>query len=356
MKNLQSKIPGKIIFKAIVGSQAYGTNNENSDIDIKGVYIQDIDEVSGFKTYKPQIEISKDEVYFEIGRFLELLQKGNPTVLELLASPEDCILERFPEWYLLIEQKEKFISKDCRNAFVGYAQSQITKATGTDKKFNWEGKKMVRKEPLDFCYSVNQDICSVIPLKQFLKANNINQENCVFNKLDHSQELFSLFHYPNKLTKGLQSDNGNTIRLDSSEKGSNPIAIVSFNLNAYSIHCKKYREYEEWMKNRNTQRYVDINEHGQKIDGKNMLHCIRLLEMGKEILEGKGLIVRRPNAQYLKEIRKGKYNLEEILENGKSIIKEIESIHSDLPEAPSDHFINCLLLSIRNYEQSQPRF
>ena len=33
-----------LIFKALVGSRAYGTNNENSDTDYKGVYIQNIDE------------------------------------------------------------------------------------------------------------------------------------------------------------------------------------------------------------------------------------------------------------------------------------------------------------------------
>lgn len=63
----------KILLKAIVGSQAYGTNTAGSDIDYKGVYAQPIEDLIGFN-YKEQIEVSKDEAYFEVRRFLQLLQ------------------------------------------------------------------------------------------------------------------------------------------------------------------------------------------------------------------------------------------------------------------------------------------
>lgn len=54
------EIPGKIIFKAIVGSQSYGTNTPESDVDIKGVYVQDPNDILSFN-YKEQININKDE-------------------------------------------------------------------------------------------------------------------------------------------------------------------------------------------------------------------------------------------------------------------------------------------------------
>lgn len=46
-----------IIFKAIVGSQAYGTNVPGSDTDIKGVYIQI--ESSGLPSHADRGELLK---------------------------------------------------------------------------------------------------------------------------------------------------------------------------------------------------------------------------------------------------------------------------------------------------------
>lgn len=84
-----------ILLNAIVGSQAYGTNTPDSDIDTKGVYLQDPMEVLGME-YKEQINLDKDACLYEVRRFLQLLCNGNPTMLELLYIPEDCILEKHP--------------------------------------------------------------------------------------------------------------------------------------------------------------------------------------------------------------------------------------------------------------------
>jgi hypothetical protein len=73
--------------------------------------------------------------------------------------------------------------------------------------------------------------------------------------------------------------------------------------NGYTKHCKDYREYQEWLQKRNLQRWVDVKSHDQKIDGKNMMHCYRLVQI--EIAEGKGVIVRRENAAELISIRRG---------------------------------------------------
>lgn len=46
--------------------------------------------------YKEQINLDKDACLYEVRRFLQLLCSGNPTMLELLYIPEDCILEKHP--------------------------------------------------------------------------------------------------------------------------------------------------------------------------------------------------------------------------------------------------------------------
>ena len=96
-----------------------------------------------------------------------------------------------------------------------------------------------------------------------------------------------------------------------------------FDRAAYSTHCKDFKQYQEWLEKRNTQRYVDIQNHQQKIDGKNMLHTVRLLNMSVDISLGKGIVVRRPEAEYLKDIRKGVYDLNSILQSAEGMIEQI---------------------------------
>src|SRR6185436_19375890 len=140
-----------LIFKAIVGSQSYGTSTPTSDIDYKGIFLASRDELDGFG-YKEQVEVGKDECYYEIRRFLQLAQSANPTILELLYSPDDCILSTSPQYELLRKYKDKFLTIQCANSFGGYAIAQIKKAKGLDKKMNYEKSRVVRKTPLEFCY------------------------------------------------------------------------------------------------------------------------------------------------------------------------------------------------------------
>jgi hypothetical protein len=115
------------------------------------------------------------------------------------------------------------------------------------------------------------------------------------------------------------------------------------------MHCKDYNEYQEWLEKRNLQRWVDVETHGQKIDGKNMMHCRRLLEMAKEIAEGKGILVRRENAQELLSIRRGEIDLQSLIDRAESDIIEIDRLfkESDLPDSVDQEFVNNLLVSIR---------
>lgn len=145
---------GLILFETIVGSQAYGTQTPTSDEDHKFVYILPMENILG-TGYVEQLNVTKDITGWEIKRFLELMSSNNPTVLELLNSPEDCIVHKHPLFDLILEHKEDFITKICKDSFGGYARQQIKKAKGLNKKQNWEKDKVVRKDLLDFCYVLN---------------------------------------------------------------------------------------------------------------------------------------------------------------------------------------------------------
>lgn len=344
---------GILIYKVIRGSHAYGTNLPSSDIDYSGIYIQSLDDIIGLK-YREQVNDSKNDiVYYEIRRFLELLASNNPTVLELLNISEDCIVYKHPVMDMILENKEKFITKNCRNSFGGYARQQISKAQGLNKKMNWEQSQVTRKGPLDFCYVIEGQ--KTIPLIDFLKQNEIDQKYCGLSKIPHARDMYALFFDSNLESsigfRGIVVENSNKIRLSNIPKDMQHTCVFYYNEDGYSMHCRKFKEYEEWLKNRNTQRYIEIENHQQSIDGKNMMHTRRLLDMAKEIALGQGINVRRPNAEFLISIRQGKVNLEDLIQHAEDEIKEIDKLYaeSNLPDDVDKNFVNDLLIEMRKH-------
>jgi hypothetical protein len=364
--------PHDIIFKALVGSQAYGTATPTSDQDYKGIYVQKDRDLLTFN-YQPQIEVSKDETYYEIRRVVELLRTGNPTLLELLYSPKDCIVYKSPAMQVLIDNRDKFLTKRCKETFAGYAMAQIKKAKGTDKLMNWEAERMERKDVLDFCYVYDNG--KTVPLKAFLSKRMLNQKYCGLAALDHFRDGYALYYdfngegvdeaiennWIDQLPdadikegrlgyKGIIGEKSNEVRLSSIPKGEEPIGIMHFNKDGYSVHCKDYSRFLEWKEKHNKQRLVDVKNHNQKIDGKNMLHCRRLLDVAYEIATQKKIIVRRPDAAELLAIRRGEVDLQTLIYEAEQMIEDMGLAyeHSNLPEEVDLWFCNELIMEIRD--------
>jgi predicted nucleotidyltransferase len=377
---------GLILFETIVGSQAYGTQTPTSDEDHKFVYILPMDNILG-TGYVEQLNVTKDITGWEIKRFLELMGSNNPTVLELLNSPEDCIISKHPLFDIILERKEDFITKICKDSFGGYARQQIKKAKGLNKKQNWEKDKVVRKDLLDFCYVIEGE--KSIPWKKwnsgtydekFIGAVNVPNARDVYalyyDKTAHmihssdidenTRETYKKvlkeagkpmgLGYKGLVNIGHEDEDGkinygisNQLRLSSIPKGEKTICTIVFNKDGYSEHCKDYREYQEWLENRNEARYVETQEHGQRIDGKNMMHCMRLIRMATEIGEGKGVQVRRPDAQELLAIRRGEVDLDSLIDIADKAIENMDNIfeNSNLPNKVSKDLVDTLLITIR---------
>ena len=390
LKLINEKSPGsQPLLLVIRGSHAYGTNVETSDTDYAGVFIQPIEDILGFG-YKEQINDDKNDiVIYEIGRFLQLLSSNNPTVLELLNTPKDCIIYKHPIFDEIINNKEKFITKACKNSFAGYAVQQIKKAKGQNKKQNWEKDKVTRKDVLDFVYVINGE--KSIPWKKWneddesLDGKLYNEKFCGVVNVPNAKDVYAVYfdYHANycfnekipehrreesktwrketghsmgfgykglvKTGEGQNVAESNALRLSSIPKGETPICNIIYNKDGYSEHCKDYKSYEEWLENRNESRWVDVKSHGQKIDGKNMMHCKRLISMAREIAEGKGINVRREDAKYLLSIRKGEIDLETLIDEVEKEIVEIDELftNSNLPDSVDQNFINELLIKIR---------
>jgi hypothetical protein len=152
-----------------------------------------------------------------------------------------------------------------------------------------------------------------------------------------------------KSGEGLNVAESNQLRLSSIPKGETPICNITYNKDGYTQHCNDYKSYQTWLEQRNESRWVDVQSHGQKIDGKNMMHCMRLIQMSREIAEGKGIVVRRPNAKELISIRKGEIDLQTLIDKVEEEIVEIDKLFekSSLPDSVDSSFINELIVKIR---------
>ena len=118
--------PDNIILEGVTGSTAYGLATENSDVDIKGVYLlptKDILAIGFDPQHTTKDHVDPDWVYHEVGKFMKLVLAGNPTVTELLYLDEYTILT--PVGQKLIDNRSAFLStKAVMNAYRGYAFSQ----------------------------------------------------------------------------------------------------------------------------------------------------------------------------------------------------------------------------------------
>ncbi|MEN5308710.1 nucleotidyltransferase domain-containing protein [Chryseobacterium cucumeris] len=336
-----------LLFEVISGSRAFGLATENSDTDIRGVYYLPKEDFFGLN-YIPQVSNeTNDLTYYEIGRFIELLQKNNPNILEILASPEDCILYKHPLMDLL--KTEDFLSKLCKDTFAGYAVSQIKKAKGLNKKIvNPIDKE--RKSILDFCFILDGQ--GSVPLKKWLDEDGLSQEKCGLINIDHTKGMFALF-YDESGTLGykgvIQNEEANQVSVSSVPKDEKPIAYLFCNLDAYSVYCKDYREYWKWVAERNEDRYNVNQTHGQNYDSKNMMHTIRLLQSCEQIFKTGSLTIRVNNRDELLDIKGGNQSYENVMEKAENLIEFIESHYSTttLPDSPDLEKTTKILIQIR---------
>lgn len=340
------KDKGCVLLECISGSQAYGLATPTSDVDIKGVFISPKESFYSLGYFDQVNENNNNVAYFELGKFIDLLSKNNPNMLELLDMPADCILYQH-ELFDRIKAKD-FISKLCKDAFAGYAMTQLKKARGLNKKI-LNPMSEEKKTVLDFCYVIAGQ--GSVPVRDFLTRNNMKQEDCGLVAIAHMREVFGLYHKKNALYKGIVHTEGSMdISLSSVAEGEEPVAVMSFNKDGYSKYCKDYTDYFNWVGNRNEARYENTITHGKNYDAKNMMHTFRLLDMAEEIGRTGEIKVRRENRDFLLGIKKGDFEYDDLVRRAEEKLLTVDQVYekSFLPPTPDLKKINALLVSIRN--------
>jgi uncharacterized protein len=115
-----------VIYRCVVGSRAYGLDNDESDTDRRGVYLAPAElQWSLFGAPEQFEDNASQSCYWELQKFLTMALKANPNILECLYSPLVEKVTTLGEGLLSI--REAFLSQMIFQTFNGYAMSQFKK-------------------------------------------------------------------------------------------------------------------------------------------------------------------------------------------------------------------------------------
>jgi predicted nucleotidyltransferase len=115
-----------IIYRCVVGSRAYGLDNDESDTDRRGIYLAPAElQWSLFGAPEQFEDNATQSCYWELQKFLTMALKANPNILECLYSP--MVEKVTPLGAELIAARQGFLSQMIFQTFNGYAMSQFKK-------------------------------------------------------------------------------------------------------------------------------------------------------------------------------------------------------------------------------------
>lgn len=115
-----------VIYRCVVGSRAFGLDDENSDTDLRGIYLPPADVHWAMFGVPEQLENeATQECYWELKKFLMLALKANPNVLECLFTPLVEYKNEIADE--LLAMRAGFLSKLVYQTYNGYAMSQFKK-------------------------------------------------------------------------------------------------------------------------------------------------------------------------------------------------------------------------------------
>lgn len=119
------------LYLTISGSHACGLERPDSDIDVRGVYLDETSSILSIRrgpdTIEGKIEGPPEIDYqcYELEKFLGMLLSHNGNCLRLLLSPLTCYAAPVMDWENL---GRRFLTKRLREYYRGYAQSQRKRA------------------------------------------------------------------------------------------------------------------------------------------------------------------------------------------------------------------------------------
>lgn len=170
------------LLSGIGGSHAYGMATENSDIDRYGVFLAPTRSILGIYPVQETItQTAPDVTMHELGKFVRLAIKANPTVLDLLYL--DAYETIHPAGQLLIDHRSMFLSKIIYRSFGGYASDQARRLKNRGDSFSSDTRNRTAKHARH-CFRLMRQGAELL------------QTGTMSLRVTNREELFSLGEMP----------------------------------------------------------------------------------------------------------------------------------------------------------------
>ncbi len=334
-----------VIFRGIVGSRAYGTANAQSDTDTRGIFV--VPSMEYVRLVPPPKQVSdahNDHTYYSLLRFCELMAEANPTTMEMLYLPEDCIITTTPAFETLVAHRDMFITQRAVESHLGYAVSQMKKAKGTNKRV-WNPWPEEPPTPEDYCMFLRD----VHELPKPLKESGVDLRTCLATRLSKSvtEDVMHVYDY-GKETGGVFRGGAPVVSSIPKEDAGLRIGVLIFNKQAFESAKRQHHEYWDWRRHRNDARWVQ-QERGQlDYDAKNMMHLTRLLFSGENIVMNGRPIVRftGEKLETLLSIRRGEWEFDKIITHAETIQARIIDGKDRLPAECDKEKVSDLIAEV----------
>lgn len=272
--NTNEHLGSHVILLGLAGSYSYGTNNENSDIDIRGVSLNSKSDLIGMTIFEQYVDDNTDTTIYSFNKMVKLLLSCNPNTIELLGLNPEHYLYLNSIGKELINNSKMFLSKRAVQSFGGYADAQLRRLQNALARDNYPQSE---KEKHIFNSVKNAMYEFKCRYEKFDEGSlNIYIDKAVNPELD--TEIFidtDLKHYPLRDYKNIWNEMNNIVK-----------------------------DYDKIGKRNKKKDDNHLNKHA--------MHLIRLFMMAIDILE-KGQIntYRVKEHDLLLSIRNGGYQKED---------------------------------------------
>ena len=268
---------GDVILLGYGGSHAYGTDVETSDVDLRGIYRNPIDEIVGTAPDSEQfIDEEADTTVYSLKKAMKLLCSCNPNTIEILGlRPQDYFVAT-DEGRLLLGNADAFLSKKAARAFGGYAKSQLNRLVNRSGRGKSEIAENERR--------------SIEKVLDSLKYRYRGVDRDSFSVRTEGKEVI--------VTMGFCD-----VPIETMMNVMNEIAVV-------------HKDYMKSSRNDKAAVHEKLNKHS--------MHLVRLYMMALDILLRKEIRTYREGSDHdlLMEIRKGRY----LEEDGLTPTKEFQEL------------------------------